>query len=329
MPRIRARRPLAATGINNDGMLRREDFDKLATLADGSSIIPPTRTITAGAGLTGGGDLSANRTIDAAANVDGSIVVNANDIQVGVLATDAQHGLRGGGTQHDDAVPGAPGTSGFMTGADKAKLDSYPATGTLNRAVLGNGAGGYAESTATRQGNIAVGAILAGTAPNVEGEISPVALGQCLMSQGLATLPAWSISPVFGGDIGINLLGANSTVLTSTPTAPRVHTIPDVVNDTLAMLNATQTLAAKTLTDPVLTGAVGVRVGTLATDLVGFYDSVPAAQPLAESDLVPTAAPDYAGANPTAAEEITRNNLIELKINSLLAKLRTLGIIDT
>lgn len=83
--------------------------------------IPETRAIAAGAGLTGGGDLSADRTIAVGANADGSIVVNANDIQVGVLATDAQHGERGGGTQHAAAV--AAGAAGFMSGADKAKLD--------------------------------------------------------------------------------------------------------------------------------------------------------------------------------------------------------------
>lgn len=78
------------------------------------------RTLTAGQGLTGGGDLSANRTIDVVA-ADASIVVGANSVGVGVLQSDAMHGLRGGGTQHADVVAG--GASGFMTGADKTKLD--------------------------------------------------------------------------------------------------------------------------------------------------------------------------------------------------------------
>ena len=59
--------------------------------------------------------------IDVVANADGSIVVNANDIQVGVLATDAQHGTRGGGTLHALAV--ASGAAGFISGADQQKLD--------------------------------------------------------------------------------------------------------------------------------------------------------------------------------------------------------------
>jgi hypothetical protein len=69
--------------------------------------------VTAGAGLTGGG-ASGAVTLDVAANADGSIVVNANDVQVGVLATDAQHGNRGGGAIH--AVANTT-TAGFMSSA--------------------------------------------------------------------------------------------------------------------------------------------------------------------------------------------------------------------
>lgn len=91
------------------------------------------RTLTAGAGLTGTGDLSANRTFAVGANADGSILVNADDVQVGVLATDAQHGVRGGGTQHAVAV--ASGAAGFMSGADKAKLDGLTALNQLSGTV--------------------------------------------------------------------------------------------------------------------------------------------------------------------------------------------------
>lgn len=87
--------------------------------------VPTTRQVIAGAGLAGGGDLSADRTLDVVANADGSIVVAANDVKVGVLATDAQHGVRGGGTQHATVVAG--GAAGFMTGADKTKLDGIAA----------------------------------------------------------------------------------------------------------------------------------------------------------------------------------------------------------
>jgi hypothetical protein len=43
---------------------------------------PTTRSLAAGAGLTGGGDLSADRSFAVGQNADNSIVVNADDIQV-------------------------------------------------------------------------------------------------------------------------------------------------------------------------------------------------------------------------------------------------------
>jgi hypothetical protein len=80
--------------------------------------------VIAGAGLTKTGN-----TINVIANADGSIVVNANDIQVGVLATDAQHGNRGGGSLHALAVPA--GDAGFISGADKFRLDGLAEGGLL------------------------------------------------------------------------------------------------------------------------------------------------------------------------------------------------------
>lgn len=108
--------------INNatpatDGTMSAADKTKLDALP--STAPPVTRTLTAGAGLTGGGDLSANRTFDVVANADGSIVVNTNDIQVGVI-NDTQHGNRGNGALHSVATTSV---DGFMSAADKTKLD--------------------------------------------------------------------------------------------------------------------------------------------------------------------------------------------------------------
>lgn len=78
-------------------------------------------TFTAGAGLTGGGTLAANRTFNVVANADASIVVNADDIQVGVI-TDAQHGTRAGGTLHAAATDS---TAGFMSAADHTTFTGH------------------------------------------------------------------------------------------------------------------------------------------------------------------------------------------------------------
>lgn len=127
------------------------DYDLFfLTPAEGdAAYVPLTRTMTAGAGLTGGGSLAADRTFDVVANADGSIVVNANDVQVGVLATDAQHGARGGGTDlHPDVVPA--GLSGFMTGADKAKLDGIAVDANVSRCAVTWGSAGVGSTTTTR-----------------------------------------------------------------------------------------------------------------------------------------------------------------------------------
>lgn len=91
--------------------------------AGGGGGVPTSRQIISGTGLTGGGDLTADRTLNVVANADGSIIANADDIQVGILATDAQHGARGGGTQHAIATTSV---NGFMSAGDKVKLDGYP-----------------------------------------------------------------------------------------------------------------------------------------------------------------------------------------------------------
>lgn len=75
--------------------------------------------ILAGSGLT-----KVSSTLNVGANADGSIQVNADDIQVGVLASDAQHGARGGGTQHAAA---SASNAGFMQAVDFTKLASIPA----------------------------------------------------------------------------------------------------------------------------------------------------------------------------------------------------------
>lgn len=110
---------------------------------------PLTRSITAGAGLTGGGDLSANRTLNVVANADGSIVVNADDVQVGVLATNAQHGNRGGGALHAAFTDVA---AGFVPASGGGTTNFLRADGTF-AAPPGGGGGSPGGSTTELQYN--------------------------------------------------------------------------------------------------------------------------------------------------------------------------------
>lgn len=84
----------------NAGFMSAADFVELGTTtATANAAVPNTRQVIAGAGLTGGGALTGDVTLDVGA-IDPSIVVGASGIQVGILQSDASHGVRGGGTQH-------------------------------------------------------------------------------------------------------------------------------------------------------------------------------------------------------------------------------------
>jgi hypothetical protein len=83
---------------------------------------------TAGAGLVRTG-----QTLDVVAHVDGSIIVGTDSVQVGALASDAQHGTRGGGTQHATVTPSS---AGFSSAADKTKLDGIAPGADVTLAAL-------------------------------------------------------------------------------------------------------------------------------------------------------------------------------------------------
>jgi len=72
------------------------------------------------------------------ANPDGSVLLSegGTTAQVGVLATDAQHGSRGGGGIHSNATSGA---AGFMSAADKTNLDGIVAGTISGSAYFGLG----------------------------------------------------------------------------------------------------------------------------------------------------------------------------------------------
>ena len=84
-------------------------------------------SVTAGAGMTSSGTAT-DPVLNVIANADGSIIVAADDVKVGVLATDAQHGNRGNGSLHTVADAS---NAGFMAAADFAKLGNISTLGGL------------------------------------------------------------------------------------------------------------------------------------------------------------------------------------------------------
>jgi phage-related tail fiber protein len=90
----------------------------------------------AGQIIAGDGLSKTGNQIDVVPHADGSIQIAADSVQIGVLATDAQHGVRGGGTQHAAATPSV---AGFMSAADKTKLDGLNAQSSETFRFTGTG----------------------------------------------------------------------------------------------------------------------------------------------------------------------------------------------
>lgn len=120
-----------------------------------SSGVPTSRTITAGAGLTGGGDLSTNRTLDVGAG-DG-ITVNANDIAVNTTVVRTTGSQSIGGDKH---FTGAVQIDGGLNMFSTAVIN-LPAPATPNEPVrFGddlNAPGGYRQVLPFALNNIAAG----------------------------------------------------------------------------------------------------------------------------------------------------------------------------
>lgn len=144
------------------------------------------------------------------------------------------------------------------------------------------------------------------------------------------TLQNSTVSQVANLDVDGVLLFRNNTAftmqLTGTPTAARIFTFPDVADDTVVLLAATQTLTNKTLTAPTLSGTVagtftlggtptlgatltfadainivlnattGTKIGTAITQKLGFFNATPIVQPSAYTQTYVTA--DKTHANP-------------------------------
>lgn len=189
------------------------------------SLVATSRTVTAGAGLTGGGDLSADRTFDIVANADGSITVNANDIQVGILASDAQHGSRGGGTQHAEVV--AAGAAGFISGSDKSKLDGIEsgaqvvtfarvqtALGAATGSVSFNNQALTSVASVDRSGALGLGNTSATSISIGNDSITTTITGNTNLSQGVHTS---------GSPTGLTFTGGAHTTLAASTEATDVN----------------------------------------------------------------------------------------------------------
>jgi hypothetical protein len=176
----------------------------------------------AGQATAGTGLVKTGSTFDVVAHADGSIVAGADSIQVGVLATDAQHGARGGGTLHANA---STTVAGFMSAADKSRLDAVVAT-VAPAAIVANAtaAAGSNANVAARVDHVhnvttATPVSLTLAAGNALG--SGTALSY---SNHIHALPASNVAPA-ALTVGGAAAAGNSTAISN---AGHVHAMPGV-----------------------------------------------------------------------------------------------------
>lgn len=111
--------------------------DALTCVAE-SGGVPTTRTLTAGAGLSGGGDLSADRTFDVGAG--NGITVNANDVEVNANAADFEFvagvlNIAAGAIEDDEVDDDI--TISSSGSVDWSALTGYPADCSAGSALTG------------------------------------------------------------------------------------------------------------------------------------------------------------------------------------------------
>jgi hypothetical protein len=150
----------SATYADTGWVLTTDDPIVLGTSLLVFALFASAASLSAGNGLTRTGN-----TFNVGADADGSIAVDADTVKVGVLATDAQHGSRGGGALH--SLAGAtPGVAGFMSDAQATKV---------NALAFGAGPGQYCEGNDGRLANARTPTAHANT--HVTGSADAIAVG--------------------------------------------------------------------------------------------------------------------------------------------------------
>lgn len=133
--------------IRNDptlgGLVPSDAGDGLLLVASSLNVVAEDDTIIVNPNsiqVNPGDGLVANANGVSIVAADGSITVNPNSIQVGVINA-SQHGNQTNGSLHAIATGSV---AGFMSAADKTKLDAATASATANTLALRNGSGSCA-----------------------------------------------------------------------------------------------------------------------------------------------------------------------------------------
>ena len=228
------------------------------THAIDSTIARAAITITAGAGLTGGGDLSANRTIDVA-TADTSMTINADSIQVRLAATS---GLQiSTGLMLADAVAGAG-----LTITSKVIAVGTPTTLTVSTT---NSVSGTTHSHAiTSSSNPGAAASL--LASDASGQLTLVNLLANTTTFALVNTTATTVN-FAGAATALNMGAATGTTTINNATLALGASAITSTQTTVALLNTTvTTLNFAGASTTINMGAAGATVNLGATANVVF-----------------------------------------------------------
>lgn len=228
--------------------------------------VPVSRTLTAGAGLQGGGDLSANRTFNVGQNVDSSIVINPDDVQVNPAI---QAGAGAGATAVQPSRTLTAG-SGLTGGGDLSADRSFAVSGAIQAGAAAGATAVQPTRTLTAGAGLTGGGDLSAnrtfnTGQNADSSII-INADDIQLNTGYGLYPfrttamaqvTWFIDPVGGNDANTGLT-SGTAIKTDAERQRRVGTIWTITADTsVTYLNNVPD------TDPVLMTVIMGKNGVL------------------------------------------------------------------
>jgi hypothetical protein len=228
------------------------------------SAVQPARQIIAGAGLTGGGDLSADRTLNVGAGT--GITVNADDVSLS--ATTISRLLPAAGTT-SQVLQKASNTDydvAWATVSAATAVSYAPQTLTSGEQLQARTNIGLSNVDNTSDANKPISTATQ-TALNLKQNISTLAFGQCQLTLASGNL---SLGRFNGRLLTIN--GVHETIPSTPPTLAATSLTPSTLYYIYAFMNSgTMTLEASTTayTTDTTTGVV-IKSGDTTRTLVGM-----------------------------------------------------------